>query len=196
MVTKSELAATEAANDRASDEFDLAHARAGRAQEALGRLQCRFSWRSEVFRPGWPVLWCGRPEGHEGNHDARFYLEEDPSEEFAVAVAEWVSAAGAAEKAAMRLLETWSAVERLERPEVAADIDEACRERELDGILESMEAAERREWEESRFCEVAEVVDEFGQYPLDGFWDPRWGSSLSETEEDENREAACGPVSG
>lgn len=187
-MTKDELAVVEAAKQRASDEFDVAHARACRAQEALGRLQCRFSWRSEVFRSGWPVLWCGRPEGHEGTHDARFYLEEDPSEEFAVAVAEWVSAAGAGERAATRLLETWSAVERLERPEVSADFDEARREGELDRILDSMEAAERREWDESRFCDVAEVVDEFAQYPLDGFWDPRWGSSLSESEDDEHEE--------
>lgn len=184
-MTEEEFAAAEAKLDRARDEFDVARTRSDRAREALGRLQCRFSWRSEVFRSGWPVLWCGRPEGHEGTHDARFYLEEDPSEVFAVAVTEWVSAAGAADRAAKRLLETWSAVERLERPEVTADFDEARREGELDTILDSMEAAERREWEDSRFCDVAEVVDEFVQYPLDGFWDPRWGSSLSETRGDE-----------
>ncbi|QUL78058.1 hypothetical protein [Brevibacterium sp. SMBL_HHYL_HB1] len=185
MVTENDFVAAEAAKARANDEFDSANARADRAQGALGRLQCRFSWRPNGFRSGWPVLRCGRPAGHEGTHDARFYLEEDQAEEFADAVDEWVFAAVAADKAATRLLETWSAVERLERPEVT---DEACSEEELDRILESMEAMERREWEESRHCEGAEVVDEFAQYPLDGFWDPRWGSSLSETEADEREE--------
>lgn len=182
IVTESEFVAAEAALDSASDELDAANARADRAREALGRLQCRFSWRPESIHPGWPVLWCGRPAGHEGTHDARFYLEENPCEEFAAAVSEFALADRAAGVAGWRWLSSQETVEQLEGREVGAD---AWQEGELDRVLESMEQMER---EEAKAEEDTDVVDGFDQYPLDGFWDPRWGSSLSETEDDEHEE--------
>lgn len=148
-VTEEELAATEAQLDTASDELDMANARTDRARKALGRLQCRFSWRPESIRAGWPVMWCGRPDGHEGAHDARFYLEENPCEEFADAIGEFAAADRAAQIAALRWMDSVSAVQKLKGED---------------------------------------VIDAFDQYPLDGFWDPRWGSSLSETEEVANQE--------
>ena len=150
-VSEEELAAAEAQLETASDECDVANARADRAREVLGRLQCRFSWRPENIRPGWPVVWCGRPEGHEGAHDARFYLEESPSEGFADAVDEFAAADRAAEIAGRRWMDSVSAVQKLKGED---------------------------------------VIDAFDQYPLDGFWDPRWGSSLSETGDDEGGEDA------
>lgn len=148
-VSEEELAAAEAELGRASDEYDVANARADRAREVLGRLQCRFSWRPESSRPGWPVLWCGRPEGHEGTHDARFYVEENPCEEFAAAVGEFAAADRAAEMAGRRWMDSISAVQKLKGED---------------------------------------VIDAFDQYPLDGFWDPRWGSSPGETGDDEEGE--------
>ncbi|TSI14649.1 hypothetical protein [Brevibacterium aurantiacum] len=145
-VSEQELAAAEAELGRASDECDVANARADRAREVLGRLQCRFSWRPENVRPGWPVMWCGRPVGHEGAHDARFYLEENPCEEFANAVGEFAAADRAAEIAGRRWMDSISTVQKLKGED---------------------------------------VIDAFDQYPLDGFWDPRWDSSLRETEDDE-----------
>ncbi|MCF2571102.1 hypothetical protein [Brevibacterium sp. UCMA 11754] len=175
-MTEEELAAAEA---RARDEFGVASARLERARNVLGRLQCRFSWEPEDARPGWSALWCGRPDGHDGTHDARFYLEENPCEDFAVAVAEYVLADRDAGIASQRWLDAISAVQWKEDP------DDTWQEGELDRVMESKGLMES---EDEMSSEDTEIVDLFDQYPLDGFWDPRWGSWLSETEEVVNQE--------